>query len=90
MTQQVIQDLLARRRDRAIATLLTMKEREIDPYLPKEASGRLRQMVLQQINDLHDMTLDILRSFDDGSVVLNELYLQKLDELHEAVVKNGS
>jgi hypothetical protein len=82
--------LLRKRRDRAIAIVLGVKERECDAYLPPEVSAKLRKVILDQMNDLYDVCLDLLGSSDDGSVVLNELYQQKIDELYDRlVVSNG-
>lgn len=85
--QQAMADMLAKRRDRAIAVILGVKERECDPYLPAEASARLRKVVLDQLNDFYELTMDLARSFDQGDVVLNDAYLDKIDELHSGVVE---
>ena len=88
--QPVLNDVIARRRDRAIATLLGVKEREIDQYLPPEARALLRKAILDQLNDFHSLVVDVMRSLDNGEVVLNDLYLEKIDQLHEVVVgRNG-
>ena len=92
---EVLTEILARRKDRAIAIVLNMKEKEVDPLLPDDRRGRevslkLRKVVLDQINDLHDLCADVLRSATaGGEVVLNEHYLQLIAELHEHVVGNG-
>ena len=88
--QPVLNDVIARRRDRAIATLLGVKEREIDQYLPSEARALLRKAILDQLNDFHSLVVDVMRSLDTGEVVLNDLYMEKIDQLHEVVVgRNG-
>lgn len=88
--QDALSDLLKRRRDRAIAIILSIKERECDPHLPREARAKLRKVVLDQFNEFYDVTMDIMQSLDpDDRVVLNELWLRKLDEIHKAVVANG-
>lgn len=87
--QDVLLDMLARRRDRAISIVLSVKERECDGSLPPHAASKLRKVVLDQFNELADFAADVCRSLDTGEVVLNEGYLQKLDELYEAVVGNG-
>ncbi len=85
--QEVVSDIVSRRKDRAIAVLLGIKEREVDQYLPKDVQARLRKAILDQLNDYTTLVLDVLRSLntDDSTVVLNELYMQKLDELHQDV-----
>jgi hypothetical protein len=93
----VLTDILAKRRDRAIATILNTKEQEVDPYLTdsprgREAAAKLRKAVLDQLNDFHEMCLDVLRALETGdTVVLNDHYLQLLAEVHDAiVVRNGN
>ena len=81
--------LLRKRRDRAIAIVLGLKEREADQYLPPAVSAKLRKVILDQMNDLYDTCLDLLGSSDDGSVVLNESYLRKIDDMYELLVSNG-
>lgn len=85
--QEPLEDLLKRRRDRAIAIILGIKERECDSYLPRESRIRLRKVVLDQLNEFYDLVLDLMSSFDQGDVVLNEEYLNKLDHLHRDVAE---
>lgn len=87
--QDVVRDLLAKRRDRVIATILGMKERDCDRYLPKDAQVKLRKVVLDQINEFYELTCDVLRSLDTDDIVMNDLWLQKLDEIHAVVIGNG-
>ena len=60
-------DILKKRRDRSIAIILGLKEREIDPLLRSQpggdrASSLLRKVILDQINDFHDIALDVASS----------------------------
>lgn len=87
---ELLEDILAKRRDRAIGIVLGVKERECDKYLPPEVSKKLRKVVLDQLNEFFDLTLDVMRSLDNGDVVLNERYLEMLSELHSVVVGNGN
>lgn len=82
-----LMEMLAKRRDRSISIVLGTKERECDKFLPREAQQKLRKVILDQVNDLVDFAIDVCDSLDTGGVVLNELYLTKLDELHDAVVR---
>lgn len=79
--QPVLSEVIARRRDRAIAVLLGVKEREIDQFLPPEAKSLLRKAILDQMNDFHAFVVDVMRSLDTGEVIVNELYMEKLDGL---------
>jgi hypothetical protein len=87
---EVLTDLLGKRKDRAIGIVLGVKERECDRFLPPEVSKKLRKVVLDQLNEFHDLCLDVMRSLDDGDVVLNERYFEMLAEVHNAVVGNGN
>lgn len=71
--------LLSRRRDRAIAIILGVKERECDFYLPEDVSRTLRKVILDQFNDFAMLAEDIASS----NVVLNQRYLEKLDSILE-------
>jgi hypothetical protein len=92
MTTDVVTDLINRRRDKAIAAILGVKEREADPHLPPDVRRALRKVVLDQLNDLSGLVGDLvgaLTTAQDGTVVLNELYLRKIAEIHEAVTTTG-
>jgi hypothetical protein len=88
--QPAVADMLAKRRDRCIAIVLGVKEREIDEFLPPEARSKLRKVVLDQINDLHDACVEVMRSFDTGDSVINQLWLDKINEMHDVIVGNGN
>ncbi len=94
MTQPAVQEILYRRKQRCIATILGVKERELDKSLSAETQAKLRKVILDEINDFHDIALDLLNSVDGGNVVVNQLWLDKLDELYNHVVtpvsKNGT
>ena len=71
---------LGKRRDRTIATLLGHKERELDQYLPAEVAAKFRKEILDQVNDLVDTAFDLLGSG------MNQEYLDRIDEIYEAVI----
>jgi hypothetical protein len=87
---EVLTEILAKRRDRAIAIVLGVHDRDLKSYLPPEVSAKLRKVVLDQLNEFHDLCIDVLRSLDNGEVLLNDHYLALLAEVHEAVVGNGN
>lgn len=87
--QEVLTDFLQRRKNRAIAIVMGVKERECDPDLSAMASQKLRKVVLDQFNDLYDACVDVLDSLDTGEVVLNENYLEKLNEIHSAIISGN-
>lgn len=81
--QPVLADVLAKRRDRAIAIILRVKEAECDSHLSREASARLRKVVLDQLNEFCDLALDLLRASSSPDVTVNEIYVEKIDALYE-------
>lgn len=88
--QRALQDLLRKRMDRAIATVLSCKEQGVDTYLngskdASEASRKLRKEVLDQFNSFYEVCLDVMGSLDNGEVVLNEHFLKKIDEIHQTL-----
>lgn len=85
--QQTLQDVLAKRRDRAIAIVLSIKERECDQHLSAHASQKLRKVVLDQFNEYYDLCVDIMASLDTGEVVVNDLWIAKLDSLRSDVAE---
>ena len=87
MNEQV-KAVLAKRRDRTIAILLGFKERECDYYLPSSVKQDLRKLVLDQINDFYELTLDLVNSLDNDSVTLNDAYLAKIDEIYNTVKRD--
>lgn len=78
--------ILERRKNKAIAIVLGVKEREVDASLPKDLQDKLRKVVLDQFNEYHELCLDVMRSLDTGDVALNEHYLDILEQIHSAVV----
>lgn len=81
---EMVKDLLAKRRDRSIAIIMGTAERELYPSVPSlDVRASYRKVVLDQINDFYDLALDVLRSLDDGTVILNQEYLDKLDRIYE-------
>lgn len=83
--------LLERRRNRAIAIVLGVKEREMDPYLTQSLRDKLRKVVLDQFNDYHETVLDVLRSVDVGEdISLNQYYFDLIEELHKTLVAVGN
>lgn len=85
----MIGDILAKRRDRVLAIILSAKEREVDGYAPREASDRLRKVILDQVNELTDLCLDMLKTCDvEEGVLINEEYLERKFNNLEVMVAN--
>lgn len=80
-----IKNLLAKRKDKCIAIILSVKEGECDRFLDDEASYALRKVVLDQVNDLFDLSVDLMQT----QFVFNEEYLRKIEDIHEVVTNDG-
>lgn len=87
--QDSVRQLLGRRKNRSIAIILSTKEDECDEYLPAESSHLLRKVVLDQLNEFHDLALDIMESLDTGRTMINDHWLEqlliKLDQIYDKV-----
>lgn len=84
--QQALEAVLRKRKDRSLAIILGVKERECDRHLPVPVQHRLRKVILDQFNEFYCLLVDIADSLDSGDVVLNEEWLSKLDAIYDAVV----
>ena len=84
MSQQntMAANLIATRGNRTTAVILSWLEENAYQYLPDEVQRETRQMVLDQINTFKDLAIDIVKS---DTAYMNEIWVQKLDEIHEAV-----
>lgn len=88
-------DILEKRKNRCIAIILNVKEREVDPLLNMEpggplASRLLRKAILDQINDFFEMAVDVVGSsevqtFEFNPEVWERKIDGKLDEIHRAL-----
>lgn len=76
---------LGKRRDRAIATILSYKERECDDYLSDNVSQGLRKVILDQINDLCDLAFDML----NNDIILNDEFLDRLEAIYDNLDKES-
>lgn len=92
MSSDTARAVLERRRSRAIKAILGVKEAVCDDHLPPGSSDQLRRVVLEELNDLVEVALAVLDGLEqrvaDG-VVYNELWLEKIDQIHAAMVTGG-
>jgi hypothetical protein len=79
--------ILGKRRDRIIASFLSFKERECDQFLPQEISSKLRKKFLDDINDLCDIAFDLIA---DETVVWNDEFMNRLDDIYQMVLDTKS
>lgn len=70
--------MVARRRDRCIATILSFKEDEIDNMVDDDdISAEFRELILYEINDVCNLAIDLI---NDSSIV-NEIFMERLDKM---------
>lgn len=70
-------EIVAKRRDKCIATILGFKEDEVDDFIDPEISVELRKIILDSINDVCNLAIDLL----DESSIVNEEFLDRVDEM---------
>ena len=80
-----VRELLQKRKDKGIAIILGVKDSQCNEYLPEDVADALRKVILDQFNDYADLCGDLLNSYSSDSIILNEHYLKKLDDIHEAL-----
>lgn len=71
--------LLEKRRNRCIATILSFKDNQCDPYLPENISGELRRIILDEINSVCDLAFRLNAQNDYQQ--FNDLYTDRLEEI---------
>lgn len=81
--------LLAKRRDRLIATILGAKEDFCDDYISDDSSEQFRKIILDQLNDYHNLCCDVLKSYESETVVVNEEFLDTLYSIRDALKLAG-
>jgi L-2-hydroxyglutarate oxidase LhgO len=69
---------LGKRRDRALAIILSYKEQHVDPELDDSVAAAFRKLILDQINEVTDLAFDLIGS----ESVYNEEFMRKLDEIY--------
>lgn len=77
-------NLIATRGNRATAVILSWLEDNAYQYLPEEVQQQTRQMVLDQINVFKDLAIDVVKS---DTAYMNQIWVEKLDEIHEDIKK---
>lgn len=75
---QAVSETLKKRKDRMAAIILSSWE---------QGDKDFRKVVLDQVNDYHDLVVNLMNVVADEGVVLNEEYVQKLDDIHEMLME---
>ena len=74
-------DLLDRQKNRSLARILSAN----DELVPASARPQLRKVVLEEVNDFCELAVCLLETVADETSILNEAWLDKLEEIHRAV-----
>lgn len=69
--------IIAKRRDRCLATILSFKEEALDDFLPEEVSDNFRKLVLDSVNDVCNLAIDLL----EESTIVNEVFLERIEDI---------
>lgn len=74
---------MKKRRDRAIAIVLGVKEREIDKLMPRTQQGErasrlMRKVILDQFNDFYDFCLDVAGSEAESMAFNPQVWEERL------------
>ena len=83
MDDRAVREMLGKRKDRTIAIILSFKEENYDQFVPEDVARNFRKVILDQLNDLYDFSLDLLRSVEGGSATINEEYVSRLHDALE-------
>lgn len=74
-------EILRRRKDRLLATILSYKDNYLDEYLPDDLASEARGFLLDEINDFYHYA----SSFVDESYIHNEAFLERFDKMFDMV-----
>lgn len=84
-TADPVEVVIRRRANQALAAILDVKD-DIG-YLTEEDAVDLRRVVLDEVNELVDLCLQLIRSLGiDQGMFVNLEIVEKLDAIHRAVV----
>lgn len=73
---------MANRGRRASATILNWLETNVYEYIPDDLHPQVRRTILDNVNDLSDVAIDLVKS-DQGQI--NDYWVTELGKLHEAI-----
>lgn len=91
-TVEELNDAIERRSRRAVATILSFKEDECDRYLSDDTSAAFRKLILDQVNELADLSADCVKTAAAEAGVLNQAFVEALERIHdntEALLDRG-
>lgn len=83
MTEDPLVSLLDRKKNKMIRVILGTKERLHPPELCDDA-GAFRKVVLDEVNSFFEQVTDIIETLQqDRTIAVNQIFLDKLDELRD-------
>lgn len=85
MTESEARVLIQQHAGKAIRQILTVKDAEVDEYLPPDVARRFRKTVMDAVNRLADVCCVIADGEREGTMV-NVLAIEQLSEIYRAVV----
>jgi len=92
----LVDQLIRKRKDRAIAIVLGIKEREVDPILKSQpggdkASRMMRKVILDQLNELADLACDVAMSGEGASFWFNdEIWEKRFQEMYDQAMGDAN
>lgn len=90
MSNTFVRRLITEQRNRSFAAILNYAEKHVYRHLTDRERAAFREKVAAAVGAYHDVVLDCLKaSVDDDGVILNEVAMEMLQELHSAVLKDG-
>lgn len=83
MTSDTTQALLKQRRSRVVAEIMGGLERSSAwKVLSKDEREDIRDGVIDGVNSYHDLALDILKVYSDGTVLISEQAVRMIADIH--------
>jgi len=81
MTAESNREIIGRRKNRLLASILSYKDEYLNQYLPEDVAACFRDVLMDEINDYHHY----VSSFVDESVIHNEALVERIDAIFTMV-----
>lgn len=85
--QEKVKSIIESRSKRVCRVILDAKDEFCDANMDHEDSMVFRETVLDQVNDFKNLCIQLVEAVDVGAVSVNELWLEKLDEIHKQLCR---
>lgn len=83
--------LLERKKNKMIRVILGTKERLHPDGVCPDDGGAFRKVVLDEVNTFFEQVIDMIGTLQqDRTIMVNELFLEKLDEMKNELVSSVS